>query len=281
MIPDFARYVELGKLEVDDPNGMLAVERSTVENKLSERACALGADAVLIRSERYARPFVGTSVTAVAIAYEGGARPPGASVSGTCFAIGPRGELATAEHVVRGAGALTIQFPGKAPLQARLLTSSPKDDVAILVVPTETPDFLPLVPPADVANSGTKVFTFGFPIVELLGTDAKFTDGSISSLSGIQGEPRILQMTVPIQPGNSGGPVVTENGFAVGIVTSSASSLSFFHATGTLPQGINWAVKADRVLELLKRPVEPASPVDRNTAVERARRAVCAISTKT
>jgi hypothetical protein len=73
---DFVRWpvprgsiVRLAVLENRDPNGLLAADRSGVEMELSEKACALGADAVLMDREEYARPYVGTDVTATAFIY--------------------------------------------------------------------------------------------------------------------------------------------------------------------------------------------------------------------
>jgi len=63
-----------------------------------------------------------------------------------------------------------------------------------------------------------------------------------------------MQISVPIQPGNSGGPLVTERGELIGIVVASASLRTFLSLTGTLPQNINWAVKGDYVRALLDTP---------------------------
>src|SRR5262245_34808783 len=80
------------------------------------------------------------------------------------------------------------------------------------------------------------VFTVGFPATQILGSEAKFTDRSVSALSGLGGEATFLQVTVAVQPGNSGGPLVNNDGQVVGVVTSSAAVRSFLAETGTLPQ---------------------------------------------
>lgn len=200
------------------------------------------------------------------------------TVRGTCFAIARSGHLLTSEHVVRGASHVTVQFAGGPVLDARVASSNDADDVAILKVDVDTPDYLPLSKTSAMARPGTKVFTFGFPMVDLLGAEPKFTEGSVSALSGPDGDPRLVQMSVPIQPGNSGGPLVTETGFVIGIVASTAAASPFLRSTGTLPQGINWAVKADSALAMIKRTPDPPAEVDRDGAVERARRAVCAVT---
>jgi len=94
------------------------------------------------------------------------------------------------------------------------------------------------------ADIGDDVFTLGFPISDILGKEVKYSEGVINSLSGIQGDATFFQISVPIQPGNSGGPLVNQAGDVVGIVTATAAVEEFYKATGSLPQNVNWAVKA-------------------------------------
>ena len=84
---------------------------------------------------------------------------------------------------------------------------------------------------------GTHVFS------HILGKEVKYTDGSISSLSGLQGDATFFQINVPIQPGNSGGPLVNADGDVVGVVTATAAVEAFYKSVGAMPQNVNWAVK--------------------------------------
>jgi len=86
-----------------------------------------------------------------------------------------------------------------------------------------------------------EVFTVGYPVTDILGEELKFTDGVISSLSGVGDDAAFVQITVPLQPGNSGGPLVNNAGEVVGVVTSTAAVANFVRTVGTLPQNINWA----------------------------------------
>jgi S1-C subfamily serine protease len=85
----------------------------------------------------------------------------------------------------------------------------------------------------------------------LLGQEPKVADGIINALSGIRDDAGFMQISIPIQPGNSGGPVVTEDGLLVGIVSSTASIAPFFERTGTIPQNVNWAVHSSLAVALL------------------------------
>ena len=116
-------------------------------------------------------------------------------------------------------------------------------------------------------------------MVGLLGSEPKYTDGAVSALSGLRGEATLIQTTVPIQPGNSGGPLVTARGDVIGIITSSAAVRPFLASTGTLPQGVNWAVKADYAMPLFDEPPGLSAAESREEATQRALRASCLVET--
>jgi S1-C subfamily serine protease len=71
-------------------------------------------------------------------------------------------------------------------------------------------------------------------------------------LSGIQGDIRYFQIDVPVQPGNSGGPLLNEDGLVVGVVTATLNYRTAMKASGSLPQNVNYAVKSDYILTLLE-----------------------------
>ena len=112
----------------------------------------------------------------------------------------------------------------------------------------------------------------GFPVSSVLGQEAKYTEGVVSSLSGIKGASSFLQITVPIQPGNSGGPLVNERGEVVGIITSTAAILPFIKESGTLPQNINWAVKADYLRPLIELPKAEQKEFSREQLIEHVKK---------
>jgi len=197
---------------------------------------------------------------------------------GTCFAVGPDGTLLTAQHVVEGAEGIRVQFADGRTAIASVEHTSAAIDLAVLRVPFATPTFIPLGRPHSL-QVGDPIFTLGFPMTDLLGSEPKFTDGSVSSLTGIGGEGSLFQMSVPIQPGNSGGPVVNDRGEAVGIVTSTAAVQTFFDDTGALPQNVNWAVNADFARPLFAAPRPSLTPGSRREAIARARAAVCHVVT--
>lgn len=168
---------------------------------------------------------------------------------GTGFSIAPN-EILTAFHVVENAKKIQVRFPGEDWIDAEVKVSAQSLDTALLTIDKKRKTFLPVLSSENLA-SGDSVFTFGYPVAELLGNEAKFSDGAVASISGLDGDKSLIQCTVPIQPGNSGGPLVDEYGCVVGIITSTAAPIFFARRTGALPQNVNWAVNIDYVLPLL------------------------------
>jgi S1-C subfamily serine protease len=96
------------------------------------------------------------------------------------------------------------------------------------------------------------VFALGFPLTNIQGQEQKATFGHVNALSGIKGDIRLFQVDVPIQPGNSGGPLLTAEGLVVGVVTATLNPLFTLKSAGAIPQGVNYAVKSDYILPLLQ-----------------------------
>jgi S1-C subfamily serine protease len=210
-------------------------------------------------------------------AIEAGAGPEQRGVAyGTGFALTTNGTIATAFHVVEHATNIQVRFPGGEWAAAKITSHSRNNDIAILQTAMHTPYAMPLVPTAHVKR-GDQVFTFGFPVIDLLGGEAKYTDGKVSGLSGLKGEDSLLQVTVPIQPGNSGGPLVNPRGEVVGLVTSTAAVKYFYAVTETLPQNVNWAVRSDYISVLIPRDYPLATALPDNDVIDWAAKTVCLI----
>ena len=170
--------------------------------------------------------------------------------SGTGFAVSADGAILTSAHVIAGFSPIVVVLSDGSSHPAKVLQFSSQTDLAVLKIDAATPAFLELVSTAP-ARLGDKVFTIGFPAPDVLGVRPKYSEGTISSLSGLEDDATWMQVSIPIQPGNSGGPVVDTHGHVVGIVAASAALGTFIKDTGTLPQNVNWAVKADYARPLL------------------------------
>ena len=110
------------------------------------------------------------------------------------------------------------------------------------------------------------------------GMSAKFTEGTISSLTGFQDDLRLYQISVPVQPGNSGGALLDENGNVLGVIVAMLDAKTTFRVSGSLPQNVNYAIKSvyaqamvDTITEISNKLISPSS--DKSDAVERVRNA--------
>ena len=98
---------------------------------------------------------------------------------------------------------------------------------------------------------GESVVAVGFPLRGLLSSDAIITTGTISALAGLRNDRRNIQITAPLQPGNSGGPLLGENGSVVGVVVGKLDALKLSELTGDIPQNVNFAVSVGTLQSFL------------------------------
>lgn len=97
---------------------------------------------------------------------------------------------------------------------------------------------------AQRASVGEPVAVAGYPLRGLL-SGFNMTTGSLSSLSGMGGDTRLVQITAPVQPGNSGGPVLDSAGNLMGVVVSKLDAIKAAKLTGDIPQNVNFAINAN------------------------------------
>ena len=166
--------------------------------------------------------------------------------------ITPDGYIVTNNPVVRGAANLIILLSDGRSLEAIVKARDAANDLAILSV--SEPSTLPAgVPSADkIAPAGASVFTIGYPHPALMGTSPKVSEGIVNSVSGLQDDPRTYQISVPLQAGNSGSPILNMRGEAIGIATSKLNAAEVFAWTGDLPENVNYAIKVAYAKPLLQ-----------------------------
>ena len=137
--------------------------------------------------------------------------------SGTGFIISRDGYIATNNHVIAGSNRITVDMLKNdrvVQYEAEVVVTDAANDVAIIKIEDEafTPfDKLPYTIESNI-NIGADVYTIGFPLNDVMGSNYKVTNGIISAKTGIDDDIRKYQITVPIQPGNSGGPLINKNG---------------------------------------------------------------------
>lgn len=167
--------------------------------------------------------------------------------TGTGFAVSTNGYFLTNYHVVKD----VVDKPG----QVRIKMDESGEEITTRIVKTDRKTDLALLKaegtfepvrfsPDGNVKLGESVVALGFPQVDLQGKSIKATTGSISSENGIKDEVQWFQMSAPIQPGNSGGPVVNAIGEVVGVTVAQLNEERVTKLTGRTPQNVNYAIKA-------------------------------------
>jgi TPR repeat protein len=169
--------------------------------------------------------------------------------SGTGFIITEDGYLVTNQHVIGKASQVRL-VTNTGIISARLIKVDTANDIALLKAEGRF-SALPIVP-SRMIRLGSTVATVGFPNVGLQGFTPKLAKGEIASLAGAQDDPRYFQISVPVQPGNSGGALVDEMGNVIGIVSAKLSASAALETSGELPENVNYAVKSSFLLGFLE-----------------------------
>jgi TPR repeat protein len=161
------------------------------------------------------------------------------------------GFVVTNYHVVKGHEEFLLLCKDGQQIPAVIAAYDAANDLVLLKAtePRKMPPALPLA--TRPARVGEKVFTIGYSHPTLMGAEPKLTDGIINSLTGVGNDPCTYQISIPVQAGNSGGPLLNMKGEVVGIVTAKLSAAEVFKWTGDLPQNVNYAVKAPYLSVLL------------------------------
>jgi TPR repeat protein len=176
--------------------------------------------------------------------------------SGTAWPIA-NGYAVTNNHVVSGSSKVTLINSDGDSIQAQVVLRDEQHDLALLSVieADKLPPALPLS--RNHARLGASVFTIGYPRIDIMGKSPKLTDGIISSISGLRGDSSNYQISVPVQPGNSGGPLLNMKGEVVGIVTSMLGTTNDSTGATTLLSNISYALKVDVLKALMNQLPEP------------------------
>lgn len=197
---------------------------------------------------------------------------------GTAFAVNSPNTYITAQHVVAGAGKIALYCGAGKTASARIDSIDAGNDIAVLHSDMGAAAYL-ILAPDDSAQTGDHVFTMGFPTPDILGVAPKYTDGVISSLSGFGDTKNLMQVTVPIQPGNSGGPLVDSQGRVVGVIVSTAAVSYFIHDTGTIPQDVNFAVSSYYAYPLVKgTPLSKDASLVKMSPIKRVTDSICLVA---
>jgi S1-C subfamily serine protease len=180
---------------------------------------------------------------------DGGVTPRrnGAS-SGTGFFVSDAGHVLTNNHVISGCAEIDVAKFGLPSLRARLVAADVQNDLAVLSTGFDRP----MVPALSLKpRVGESVYAYGFPLPDLLAASGNFTVGNITAAAGLGDDTRMLQISTPVQPGNSGGPLIDQYGAVVGVIASKLNAMTVAKVNNDIPQNVNFAIKSTIALNFL------------------------------
>lgn len=168
--------------------------------------------------------------------------------SGTGFALSENGLIVTCNHVIENSGKIIVKGINgdfNKSYKVKIVSTDKHNDLALLqIVDSEFTKLgkIPYLLTEKIIDVGSTVFALGFPLRSTMGDEIKLTNGIISSRSGFKGDVTTYQISVPVQPGNSGGPLFDEKGNLVGII----------NAKNILAQNASYAIKTSYLKGLIE-----------------------------
>ncbi|MGE5512075.1 MAG: trypsin-like peptidase domain-containing protein [Bacteroidota bacterium] len=169
--------------------------------------------------------------------------------TGTGFFVSNTGHILTNAHVVERCSKIEVKRTGDVHTTADVVARDEINDLALLKTSLQGQ-----APPPFRAGVkvGETVATYGFPLSGLLATTGNFTIGNISATAGLLDDTRMLQVSSPVQPGNSGGPLLDEAGNVVGVVVGKLNAIALASVTKDVAQNVNFAIKASIAINFLE-----------------------------
>ena len=162
--------------------------------------------------------------------------------TGSGFFVDNAGALLTNAHVVRACTSVRVRGEGGLGGVASIVAVDSGSDLALLQLPNAVSpgatfrDGLALRP-------GDDVIVIGYPLAGILAHGAHVSAGTVNALAGMYDDANLLQMSAPVQPGNSGGPLLDDRGRVAGVVVTKLNARVVAEATGDIPQNVNFAIK--------------------------------------
>jgi hypothetical protein len=175
---------------------------------------------------------------------------PRLAANGTGFYVSKAGHIVTNDHVTRGCASLRVHAVGEPSLAVRLLATSQPQDLSLLKTEGAASS-VATIRSGSPLRLGDAVVVFGFPLTGLVASSGNLTTGNVTALAGIGDATDVLQISAPVQPGNSGGPLMDLSANIIGVVEAKLDAAKVASKIGDIPQNINFAIKASVLTSFL------------------------------
>jgi S1-C subfamily serine protease len=198
---------------------------------------------------------------------------PSSSTSGSGFFVSKLGHVITNQHVVEKCQSVTVGDSAKKQVAAEVIDTDKRNDLALLKISSTTmasADTKSLIRKLGIkvasrnvplssdgllrsedVELGERVMVSGYPYGEIFSDTIKVTGGMVSAIRGMGDDSGQFQIDAAVQPGNSGGPIYDDNGNIVGVVVSQLNKLKVAKIIGSLPENVNFGIKASTVRQFL------------------------------
>ena len=194
---------------------------------------------------------------------------PKTSTSGSGFFVSKSGHVITNQHIVNKCKKVTVGDNAEKQVAADIIETDRENDLALLklsslkMASVETKSLIQklgikIVPLAsdgllrfEDVDLGEDVLVAGYPYGEIFSDSIKVTKGIVSASKGFGDDSGQFQMDAAVQPGNSGGPIYDENGNIVGVVVAQLNKMKFAKQSGSMPENVNFGIKASTVRQFL------------------------------
>jgi S1-C subfamily serine protease len=171
------------------------------------------------------------------------------TTDGTGFFVTSDGAIVTNAHVVENCSDIRITTDQRATVVTKVVARDSRNDLALL---SSTLTSKKAAAFRTSMRLGEGIEAFGYPLTDVLAKAGNFTLGNVSALVGMGEDSRYLQISAPVQPGNSGGPLLDQSGNVVGVVSAKLNALKLMLVTnGDIPQNVNFAIRASIVTSFL------------------------------
>jgi S1-C subfamily serine protease len=166
--------------------------------------------------------------------------------SGSGFFVTEAGHLLTNAHVVDDCRTIYVKSSDGQTGVAQVTAADQNDDLALLRVERRSSKLTATFRTGRPTRAGESAVVFGFPLLELLASTGNVTTGIVTALAGLHDDPHQIQISAPVQPGSSGGPVLDASGLLIGVVVSRLNA-----ALGQVSQNVNFAIKSSTAANFL------------------------------
>jgi S1-C subfamily serine protease len=170
--------------------------------------------------------------------------------TGTGFFVSSSGHIVTNHHVIDGCSRLDAGTNGSGKFPAQVVGDDIGNDLAVLKIATAPKSFASFR--MGQIRQAEGVMAYGFPLTGALSSESNATSGNITALTELRDDSRFSQMSAPVQPGNSGGPLLDMGGNVVGVVVSKMDALRVAKVSGDIPQNVNFAIKSSVATNFLE-----------------------------